>query len=82
MNHVPHPQEENLGYYFLSGTCLVALETHDLLSFLWSVVCKWLVINVSLPTSNTKYNANGVLFNSIKGNSNHNVKYVLSGRAL
>ena len=23
-----HPQEETPGYYFHSGTCLVALETH------------------------------------------------------
>ena len=23
-----HPQEEKLGYYFQSGTCLGALETH------------------------------------------------------
>ena len=28
----------------------MALETHDLLSFLWSVVCKWPVINVTLLT--------------------------------
>ena len=45
MNHV---QEELLGYYFQSETCLVALETHDLLRFLWAVVCKWPVINVTL----------------------------------
>ena len=50
MNHVPYPQEETLGYYFQSGTCLVALETHDLLRFLRSVVCKWPVINVTLLT--------------------------------
>ena len=31
-----HPQEEKDGYYFQSGTCLGALETHVLLSFLWS----------------------------------------------
>ena len=28
----------------------MALETHDLLRFLWSVVCKWPVINVTLLT--------------------------------
>ena len=28
MNHVPQPQEENLGYYFQSETCPGALETH------------------------------------------------------
>ena len=50
MNHVPLPQEETLGYYFQSETCLVALETQDLLRFLWSVVCKWPVINVTLLT--------------------------------
>ena len=43
-------QEETLGYYFQSGTWLVALETHGLLRFLWSVVCKWPVINVTLLT--------------------------------
>ena len=30
----------------------MALETHDLLRFLWSVVCKWPVINVTLLTLN------------------------------
>ena len=45
MKHVPHPQEETLGYYFQSGICPVALETHDLL-----IVCKWPVINVTLLT--------------------------------
>ena len=50
MNHVLLPQEETLGYYFQSGTCLVALETHDLIRFLRSVVCKWPVINVTLLT--------------------------------
>ena len=44
------PQEEKLGYYFQSGTCLGALETHDLFSFLWSMLCKWPVINVTLLT--------------------------------
>ena len=28
----------------------MALKTHDLLRFLWSVVCKWPVINVTLLT--------------------------------
>ena len=28
----------------------MALETHDLLRFRWSVVCKWPVINVTLLT--------------------------------
>ena len=28
----------------------MALETYDLLRFLWSVVCKWPVINVTLQT--------------------------------
>ena len=42
------PQEEKLGYYFQLGTCLGALETHVLLSFLWSAFCKWPVINVTL----------------------------------
>ena len=36
MNHVPQPQEEKLGYYFQSGTCLGATETHkfSMVSFL------------------------------------------------
>ena len=42
-----HPQEEKVGYYFQSGTCLEALETHVLLSFLRSIFCKWPVINVA-----------------------------------
>ena len=50
MNHVPQPQEEKLGYYFQSETCPGALETHIFLSFLWSVVCKRPVINVTLIT--------------------------------
>ena len=29
----------------------MVLETHDLLRFLWSVVCKWPVSNVTLLTS-------------------------------
>ena len=47
-----HPQEEKLGYSFQLGTCLGALETHVLLSFLWSIFCKWPVINVTLLTLN------------------------------
>ena len=50
MNHVSQPQEEKLGYYFQSETCPGALETHVLLSFLWSVVSKRPVIIVTLIT--------------------------------
>ena len=50
MNHVPQPQEEKLGYYFQSGTCLRVFETHVSLCFLWSFFCKWSVINVTLLT--------------------------------
>ena len=50
MNHVPQPQEEKLGYYFQSETSPGALEILALLSFLWSVVCKRPVINVTLIT--------------------------------
>ena len=46
----PPPQEEKLGYYFQLGTCLGALKTHVLLSFLWSAFYKWPVINVTLLT--------------------------------
>ena len=45
-----HPQEEKTWYFFKLGTCLGALETHVLLSFLWSVLCKWPVIYVTLLT--------------------------------
>ena len=48
MNHAPQPQENKLGYYFQSETCLGTLETLDFLSFPWSVVCKRPVINVTL----------------------------------
>ena len=48
MNHVPQPQEKKLGYYFQPGTCLGAIETHVLVSFLWLVFCKGTVINVTL----------------------------------
>ena len=34
MNHAPQPQEENFGYYFQSGICLGAIETHNVVSFL------------------------------------------------
>ena len=50
MNYVPQPQEEKLGYYFQLETCPGALDTHVFLSFLWSVVCKRAVINVTLIT--------------------------------
>ena len=43
-------QKEKLGYYFQSKTCPGVLETHVFLSFLWSVVCKRHVINVTLIT--------------------------------
>ena len=42
------PRGRKNGYYFQSGTCLGASETHVLLSFLWSIFCKWPVINVTL----------------------------------
>ena len=48
MNHIPQPQEKNHDYYFQSGTSLGVLNIQVLLSFLWSVVCKWPVINVTL----------------------------------
>ena len=50
MSHVLQLQEEKLGDYFQSGTCLEALLIHVLLSFLWPVFCKWPVINVTLLT--------------------------------
>ena len=50
MNHVPQPYEEKLGYYLQSETCPGALETHVFLSFLWSIVCKRPVINVTIIT--------------------------------
>ena len=50
MSHVPQQQEENIGYYFQSGTCLKVFETHDLLCFLWSFFCNWPVISVTLLT--------------------------------
>ena len=48
MNHVPQPPEEKIGYYFQPGACLGAIETNVLVSFLWLVLCKWTVINVTL----------------------------------
>ena len=45
-----HPQVEKVGYYFQSGTCLRALESLVLLSFLWLIFYKWPVINVT-PTN-------------------------------
>ena len=50
MIHVLQPQKEKLGLYFQSRTCLGALKTHVFLSFLWSVVCKCPVINVTQHT--------------------------------
>ena len=46
----------------------MALETHDLISFLWSVICKWPVINVTLTNfenSNSKYKTSRVFSNRI-----------------
>ena len=68
MNNVPQPQEEKLGYYFQSETCPWALETHVFLSFLWSVVCKWPVINVTLIILKYQQKKNKtyrIFFNSI-----------------
>ena len=45
-----HPTGRKNGYYFQSGTCLGTSETHVLLSFLWSIFCKWPVFNVTLLT--------------------------------
>ena len=55
MNNVRQPQEEKLGYFFQSGTCLGAIETHVLVSFLWLVFCKWTVINVTLILKTAVY---------------------------
>ena len=44
------PRKKKLGCYFQSGTCLGVLDTHVLQKFLWSIVCKWPVINVTLLT--------------------------------
>ena len=41
----------------------MAFETHDLISFLWSDVCKWPVINVTLLT--LKIATNGIFSNSM-----------------
>ena len=50
MNHIPPPQEEKLGYYFQSVTCLGVFKTLVLLCFLWLFFYKWPVINVTLLT--------------------------------
>ena len=47
LSSVAPPGRKKLGYYFQSGTCLGALETHDILIFLWSIFCKCPVINVT-----------------------------------
>ena len=41
------PGKENFGCYHVLGACLGGLETHVVLSNLWSVFCKWAVINVT-----------------------------------
>ena len=64
MNHVFQPKEDKLGYYFKSETCLGAIETHVLLCFLWSIFCKWPVINATLLTLKVavqKYKTNMIL---------------------
>ena len=45
-----HPRKEIFDCYLESGTCVGDLETHVLLSYLWSFFCKRLVINVTLVT--------------------------------
>ena len=67
MNHVSQPQEEKLGFYFQSETCPGALETHVFLNFLWSVVCRIPVNNVTLITLKylQKVKTNMVFSNSI-----------------
>ena len=45
-----HPREGKFCCYLESGTLLVGLQIHVLLSYLWSFFCNWLVINVSLVT--------------------------------
>ena len=45
-----------------------ASETHVLLSFLWSIFCKWPVITVTLQTLKIlaqKYMTNNIFYNSI-----------------
>ena len=69
-------QEENLGYYFQSETCPGALETHIFRSFLWSVVCKRPVINVTLIT--LKYQQK----NTFQLDININYKHVICTSAL
>ena len=65
---VAPPRKKKVGYYFQSGTCLGALETHVLLSFLWSGFCKWPVINVTQQTLKIavyKIKTNNIFYNSI-----------------
>ena len=45
----PNHRKKHLVTIFSQGS-LVTLETHDLLRFLRSVVCKWPVLNVTLLT--------------------------------
>ena len=55
---VTHPRKEDLVDIMSQGH---VLETHVVLSYLWSVSCKWPVINVTLETlkkSYMKYNTN------------------------
>ena len=40
-------REGKFGCYHELGTCLGGLEFHVVLSNLWSVFCKWVVINVT-----------------------------------
>ena len=54
MNHVPQPQEEKLGYYFQSGTCLGVFETMFYYVFFGHFFCKWPIINVTLLTLKTE----------------------------
>ena len=49
MSHVPQPQEENLGLYFQSGTCLGYLK--PMFYYVSLVIfCNWPVTNVTLLT--------------------------------
>ena len=43
-------KKQTVGCFFQSKACLGALETDNLLSFLWSILCKWPVINVTPQT--------------------------------
>ena len=55
------PSRKN-GYYIQSGTFLGGLESHVLLSLLWTVSCKWPVINVELSSTR---NTNMIYFNNM-----------------